>query len=125
MVPRIIYFVQKILLKRVWIVVLIFILFIVAKGTWEMYQKAQFAKNNRDSAVSKLQNATKRERLLREELVKMDSPRGVETAIRQTFDVGRKGEKMIVLVDAPVKEEKPTPKQPTIWERITSFLRIK
>jgi len=109
---------KKILFGKIGLIVLLIIFAIFAKGTWSVYQKASFAKGNRDRAEQELKSLIEREESLRAELERLGTERGVEEEIRQKFDVGRTGEQMVVLVDAPEPEKVVELEEASIWKRI-------
>ena len=116
------HFIRRIVFGKVGLIVLTVLFAVFAKGTWSVYQKAQFAKENRRMAEQELNELRTREAALQKELDRLNTPRGLEEEIRQQFDVGRSGERLIVLVDAPEPEESAPPPEPTIWERVIRFL---
>lgn len=115
------HFLKKYVFGTVGIIVLLIFVGVLARGTWGVYQKAQFAKESRDQARLQLAELTQREASLQEEIDRMNSPRGIEEEVRQKFDVGRPGEKMVVFVDTPVVEEPHESERRTVWQRITEF----
>lgn len=113
--------IRRILFGKIGLIALVAIFAIFANGTWSVYKKATFAKENRQMAEQELAELHEREAALKEELSRLDTKRGLEEEIRHKFDVGREGEQLIVLVDAPDPEPVVEPKEPTIWERIVGL----
>ncbi len=112
---------RKILYGKIGLVVLLVIFVLFAKGTWSVYRKASFAKENREQAEEQLRELREHEAMLTDELERLKTDRGMEEAIREKFDVGREGEQLIVLVDAPVPEIAPESEEITLWARIIGF----
>jgi len=118
-------FLKKMVFGKIALFVLILIFVLFAKGTWGVYQKASFAKDNRDRADQELEVLHTREEALREELTRLDTKRGLEEEIRHKFDVGLEGEQLIILVDAPEPEAVVEPYIPSVWEKIVTFFGFK
>ncbi len=114
--------IRKILFGRVTVVVLLILVIIIARGTWNMYQKSQFAQGSRNKAEKQLLILQKRKESLEVELARLNTQRGIESELRQKFDVGRKGEHLIVLVDAPEKNQSATIKKRNIFIRVWHLL---
>lgn len=117
--------IHKILFGKIGLLILVIVFAIFAKGTWSVYQKASYAEENHDRAQQELQEIVAREEALKEELERLNTERGLEEEIRQKFDVGREGEQLIVLVDAPDVEPVAEIKEPTIWEKIVELFGFK
>ncbi|MBL4644466.1 MAG: hypothetical protein JKX80_01220 [Candidatus Pacebacteria bacterium] len=113
---------RKIVFGKVGLLVLFVIFVLFARGTWGVYQKADFAKGNRDRAEQELATLHEREVALQEELARLGTERGLEEEIRHKFDVGKESEQLIVLIDTPEPEKVIEFKKPTIWERVVKFL---
>ena len=116
---------KKILFGKIGLIVLVVVFALFANGAWGVYKKASFAKENRELAEKELHDLNEREAALQEEMTRLNTPRGLEEEIRQKFDVGREGEQLIVLVDAPEPEPVVDVSEPSIWERLVNFLGFK
>ncbi len=112
---------KKLFFGKLGIIFLLILFILFAKGTWGVYTKASFAQKNKERAVQELETLYKREMLLKEELAQLNTKRGLEEEIRQKFDVGREGERLIVLVDTPSREEVVELSDAGIWFRIVRF----
>jgi cell division protein FtsB len=119
------YFIRKIVFRKISLIVLVIVFAIFASGTWNVYKKEEFARENRQMAEKELEDLRQRETALTEELTRLNTKRGLEEEIRQKFDVGRDGEQLIVLVDAPDPEPVVVLSEPTIWQRIVGFFGFK
>lgn len=114
--------IKRIVFGNIGLVVLIIVVAVFAKGTWSVYTKAQFAEENRTRAEQELEKLETREAALQEELLRLETERGLEEEIRQKFDVGREGEQMIVLVDAPDPEPEIVIEEPSVWDKLVEIL---
>ena len=117
--------IRKIIFGKIGIVVLVIIFALFAKGTWGVYQKAQFAKEKRVHAEERLSVLQEQEVTLTQELKHLNTPRGLEEEMRKKFDVGQEGEQLIVLVDAPAPEIDILIVDTGVWGRIVEFLGFK
>lgn len=70
----------------------------IAHATWNAYEKEREAAEKLEKVAQELDRTKEREAYLEEELARITSERGIEQELRQKFDVGRKGEEIIVLV---------------------------
>jgi len=109
---------RKIVFGKIGLIFFLIVFVLFAKGTWSVYQKATFAKDNRMRAEQEIEKLKEREVALRVELDRLGTERGLEEEIRHKFDVGREGEQMVVLVDAPEPEQVTEVASPSIWEKL-------
>lgn len=116
---------RRILFSKVTLFILVVLVIVFARATWNVYQTSSFAHENRVTAERELFELEERANVLRSDIAHLETRRGIEEEIRQTFDVGKEGEKLIVLVDAPEIASPPPPAEKTIWERIVSFFGFK
>jgi len=113
--------VRSFIFGKIGLIILAIIFTVFARGTWGVYEKARFAKENREQSEQNLRELEERERALEEELVRLNTSRGLEEEIRHKFDVGRDGEQLVVLVDAPEPEVVTDVREPNVWERMVRF----
>jgi len=101
--------------------VLVFLIVALAQATWSAHKKMQYAQSKKEKAYKELAQLKKRSQALKEAKEVASTERGLEMEIRSRFDVGHKGEKMIVLLDAPeAPQQKPEPPK-TLWQKIRAF----
>ena len=112
---------QRLLFGKVALIVLLIILVFTVRGAWSVYERSEYARESRTHAERELAELEAREHVLSEELQRLQTPRGVEEEIRQKFDVGREGEQLIVLIDAPEPAAPAQNLQPTLWERLAEI----
>ena len=115
---------RKLLFGKIGVIVLLIIFILFAKGTWSVYKKADFAKENKNRAAQELEALYEREGMLEVELERLQTQRGIEEEVRHRFDVGREGEHLIVLVDSPQEEEVGELKEATVWEKVVRFFGL-
>ena len=113
--------IRKVVFGKIGLIALIIVCAVFAKGTWGVYKKARFAKENRDIAEQELHELSERKIALEEELARLDTKRGMEEEMRQKFDVGYEGEHLIVLVDAPESTAVTPVENVSIWHKVVTF----
>ena len=103
----------------------IFVLFVacilMAYAAVNAYERGQEARIKRTMLSDELVRLEARATDLGADIARLEDPRGVETELRQRYDVGKDGEEVIVFIEkkdttAPAEETRPTPK--TLLERI-------
>tara|TARA_B100000745_G_scaffold285896_1_gene221470 strand:+ start:292 stop:660 length:369 start_codon:yes stop_codon:yes gene_type:complete len=67
---------------------------------FELLGKEREAAQKRAEATYEYQTTLERQKVLEEDLRILDTPRGQEALVRSTFDVGKEGEEVIVVLDA-------------------------
>jgi len=67
---------------------------------FDLYGKEQEAAVHRANAVREFQNIEERENILTTDLAVLNTERGKEALIRNTFDVAKPGEEVIIVLDA-------------------------
>ena len=67
---------------------------------WGVFQKERETQVKKEQRAAVLTEIEQRERVLAEEIDRLNTERGVEEEIRSKFDVARKGEQVLVIVDA-------------------------
>ena len=116
---------KKMIYSKVTLVILAIIVVLFARGTWNIMSKASYAKDNKDSSQAELLKLEERKSFLESELKVIQTDRGREAEMRAQFDVGREGEKLIVLVDTPEPEKEIHEQELTLWQKFMSLFRRK
>lgn len=114
---------RKILYAKATLGVLFVLSVIVARGAWQVYQKAAIARAERVEAESSLGELVSRTKGLEESIDRLKSERGVEEEIRQKFTVARSGEEVVIVVDETSKKGKNGASDGTIasWMKFLEF----
>ncbi len=87
------------------LIFLLIILFFIIKGSFGVYQKYSFSKNELKKSESELMVLEEKKTNLSEQVAHLDTETGIEKEIRSKFDVAKEGEKLIVIVDDEVEQE--------------------
>jgi cell division protein FtsB len=93
------------------LLILLLILFFIAKGSFGIYQKYTLSKNELNNSKSDLSALEEKKNHIYQKVEKLNTETGIEKEIRSKFNVAKEGEKLVVIVDdAPeeviVEEEK-------------------
>ncbi len=89
-------------------VILLIFLVIIGKATWSVYAKEHESQKNLDRATAVLHDLETRQKQLGDKIEQLKTSEGVETEIREQFQMAKPGEKMVVMVESA----KPAPKVP-------------
>ncbi len=90
------------------------VLFFVSTA-WSAYNKERDTALKRQEAAVELASLEAREVALKENLDRLHSESGIESEIRDRFDVGKAGEHEIVIVDPPPQASSTTTEAPKHW----------
>ena len=118
--------IRKILYSKASISVLFLIVILSADGAWNIYQKAEIARAERDAAFKALTDIQARKVELESSLARLRSEQGVEADVRGKFTVAKPGEDVVVVVDDNMKKsENSEASSPSgFWARIGAFLGL-
>lgn len=89
----------RLMWRRVLLVVLTGVLLASLGAVWSVYGKRQESAQLRAQAETRLHDLQARNDALTAAISTLDSDRGQEEVLRDTYDVGRPGEGLIVIVD--------------------------
>lgn len=81
------------------IIVAFGLLFFLGLNTWTMYTKNEEAAKAHFEEADQFVELVARKKALSEKLDALDTPRGVEAEVRETYPLARSGEEVIVLTD--------------------------
>lgn len=97
-------------------------LVLVSFTTWSVFRKERAAAAARSAAAAEHADLVARKTALEANLEALDTPRGIEAAIRARYPVVKPGEEVITLVDAPPAAATTTPSPPGIWDSVKNWL---
>ncbi len=96
---------KRVLYSRPVLIVLLIPVAYCMMVAWHAYLKEREAHANMLAATAELERLKEREATLDKEIERLSSERGVEEELREKYEVGKPGERMIVLIDKD-KEQK-------------------
>ena len=110
---------RRVFYGKTMVLVLIFVLALIVRGSWGMYEKSVEAGQKRDKALGELKVLTTREEELSNDISHLSTERGIEEAIRTKFMVAKEGERVIIVNDSTDNAEVhrvfvPAPKPSTL-----------
>lgn len=111
---------RRLLLKRVFLILLLIILVFLGEVVYTLYQKERITREKRIEAEQNLAELVAREKDLRTDLAHLRSASGFEAELRQQFEMGKEGEGVIVIVDKEAELPPPPPPRPW-WQRLLPF----
>jgi cell division protein FtsB len=98
------------------------ILLLFVRATWGAYMQERETDMVKEQRAQYLADLKIRESLIRAEIERLDTERGVEEEIRQKFEVAKDGEGIIVIVDAPEDTNSSTSNTPRgFFEKMFDF----
>ncbi len=112
------------LYSRASIAVLVLILLMLIRPTWNMYQKSREGERKRTQAETELNALNQRKQELQSDVEYIQSAHGFDQKIRDKFGVAKKGETMVVIIrDDKGKAVVTPPPEPGFFERIWARFR--
>ena len=87
--------------KRLLLVFLFLLVAVAISGVWKAYRKEQESLSLRREAEIQLADITKRKLQLEGDITKLNTPRGMEDALREQYLLAKSGENLIIIVDSP------------------------
>ncbi len=90
--------VRKMLYSKTALVILLVLIFILAKATYEIYQKEKISTEGFDEVKNQYDSLKSREDMLGTAITKLNTDTGVDEEIRSKFDVAKPGETVVVVV---------------------------
>ena len=89
---------ERLLYSRLTIIILLIILLLLARGTWNIYQKDLESVRDLDITNKQLADLQSRNNYLNGEVSKLQTTSGQEEEIREKFQVAQPGENVIIIV---------------------------
>ncbi|MEK7106708.1 MAG: hypothetical protein AAB899_00780 [Patescibacteria group bacterium] len=74
---------------------------VAISGVWKAYRKEQESLALRQEAEIQLEDIAKRRAQLKTDIAKLNTPRGMEEALREQYLLAKSGENLIIIVDPP------------------------
>jgi cell division protein FtsB len=91
--------VRKIFFSKAVIVIMILIVMLMTRATWNVFQKEQVSAANTREAERGLIKLKDRQNLLTSEVSRLSTNEGIEEEIRSKYSVIKPGENMLVIID--------------------------
>lgn len=109
----------RLFLKRIGTLLLLIVVIAAGVGVVRVYLKERESQTLREYAEIEKHELEEQAGRLRTDTSKLKTDRGQEEALREQYDVGMRGEGLIVIVEPPTPE--PIPAPPTFLEQVRKF----
>ena len=87
--------------KRLLLILLLLLVIVAISGVWKAYRKERESASLRREAEIQLADLAKRKAQLEADITKLNTPRGMEDALREQYLLAKSGENLIIIVDSP------------------------
>ncbi|MFA6446295.1 MAG: septum formation initiator family protein [Candidatus Paceibacterota bacterium] len=114
---------KRVLYSKGILFVLVVLLIIVAQATWKVFQKQHLAKDNAALVTRELADLEGRNTELSAQIDEMNTDRGVEDVIRDSYQVAKEGEQMVIVVDGHVDNNIEPLATTTWWGKIMNLFK--
>jgi len=91
--------VRRLIYSPITIIVLLVVVIVLAKATWNVHVKEAESRTYLDEAQAQLDTVSASQSALSAQVARLKTPEGVETNIRSQFLVAKSGEQVAVIVD--------------------------
>ena len=110
----------RLFFKRLGTLALFVLVIVVGIGVWRVYTKERESRLLRNEAQIQKSDLEEQSTQLRSETSKLKTDRGKEEALRDQYDLGGRGEGLIVIVDPA--QTTPLQATSTFMQKVTKFL---
>lgn len=108
---------KRYIYSRLSLALLLALVIMLGWSVWGIYGKAKETSIKRAALALERDELQARAGELGEEIQRLGTDRGIEAELRNRFEVGQPGEKVIVVVDPEVPPAEELPKEPkSLWE---------
>lgn len=115
--------VKKALYSKITLVLLLFLLFIILRGVWGVYQKQKYTKDNLEKVEDNLAELKEREERLSAEIDWLKTENGMEQEIREKYGLVKPGEEVIIIVDKKDINLVDNSENLSFWQKVLIWLK--
>lgn len=110
---------KQFLYSKVTLAVLTIVVLLLLNSVWNIFLKERETSVIRKKLEREFLELKEREVLLREEIERLSTPRGIEEEIRSKFEVAKEGEETMVIVDPGREDNADTDdSKKSFWSRL-------
>ena len=110
---------KRLLYSKLSLIILALIVIKLSFSVFDMYKKERDTRLKRIEQKNILYEFKKREKDLSDEIKRLSSEKGIEEEIRSKFEVGKKGESVVLIIDNPEEENiKNNIAEKSFWQRL-------
>lgn len=102
--------VKQLMYSKVSLVILAIVVILLLNSVWNIFRKEAETRINRAKLENSLEELKERESVLREEIERLSTERGIEEEVRSKFEVAREDEEVMVIVDPTPEKDADTQK---------------
>lgn len=95
---------KKFIYSKAVIVILLIILFILARGTIGVYLKSRESNNREQASAVMLSKLNERQEELEEDVAFLETRVGIEDQLRSHYSFAKEGEKVVIIIDEETEE---------------------
>ncbi len=110
----------RLFFRRLGLLALLTLVLLISSEVWDVYRKEKESRALRREAEIQLRDLGSEEKHLFSEITSLQTARGKEETLREHYELGKKGERMIIIVDPPTPE--PVQASTTISQWVHTFL---
>jgi cell division protein FtsB len=96
----------------------------LAFAVWDIYGKERAAKEKAAAVAEELDALRERRDTLSGTLDSLNTKEGLEGEIRETLQMAKEGERMVVIVDRTPSAPAPAPERAGFWHALTSWFGL-
>lgn len=89
--------------RRLALIALFVVVVAACSALWDVYNKEKESRILKNQAEAQLYNLNIQESHLSGEISRLETARGKEEMLRENYEMARKGENMIMIIDPPVR----------------------
>ena len=110
---------KRLLYSKLSLIILALIVIKLSFSAFDMYKKERDTRLKRIEQKNILYEFKKWEKDLSDEIKRLSSEKGIEEEIRSKFEVGKKGESVVLIIDNPEEENiKNNIAEKSFWQRL-------
>ncbi len=113
--------VRAVMYHRVTLIILSVLVLLAIHSTWSVYQKKSVSEEMKNVALKHAEELRLRNRELKSNIDRLQTPTGIEQEIRSKFTVAKTGENMVVVVPDDNSGASTTNAYTSFWQKIWHF----
>lgn len=91
--------IKSILYSKLFLVILLVLIFFLGRSTFDIYQKSKLSYNNYIKVKRDYDSIEARKAMLESEINRLATDNGIEEEIRSKFNVAKPGETVVIIID--------------------------
>ncbi len=108
------------IIPKIVLIILIISVGFMLKIVWFMHKKSEIAKEKEERLLNEYRTLKDKKDKLEEQVENLNTKRGREAALRKKFNLGKKGEGLIVILDKEIPKKQPIEKK-SVFQSIKNF----